>query len=259
MNVCKQDMSEIPEDHPRYDSLMTRERVVEGVRIGITSPQGLVAQGRGESFDYLLGECTSESASCAETVAVAMLLLARRAVISVNGNTAALVPDGLVALSEVTGAPLEVNLFHRSETRVGKIIAHLRSHGAFDVLGGKGDARIDVSHDRAVVDNNGIYAADVVLVPLEDGDRCQALVNMGKSVIAIDLNPLSRTSRTASVTIVDNVTRAIDNMVVLARDMDCTDEDLLRRSIASFNNEDVLSSALELIRERLITISGEIG
>ncbi|MCD4703288.1 MAG: phosphopantothenate/pantothenate synthetase [Methanosarcinaceae archaeon] len=251
-------MSEIPEDHPRYDSLITRERIVEGVRIGITSPQGLVAQGRGESFDYLLGECTSESASCAEKVAVAMLLLARRPVISVNGNTAALVPDGLVALSEVTGASLEVNLFHRSETRVGKIIDHLRSHGATDVLGGKGDARIDVNHDRAVVDGAGIYAADVVLVPLEDGDRCQALVHMGKSVIAIDLNPLSRTSRTASVTIVDNVTRAIDNMVELALDMDCTDKDVLRESIVSFDNEDVLSSALELIRERLLYISGGI-
>ena len=81
---------------------------------------------------------------------------------------------------------------------------------------------------------------------------------MGKSVIAIDLNPLSRTSRTASVTIVDNVTRAIDNMVELARDMDCTDKDVLRESIVSFDNEDVLSSALELIRERLLYLSGGI-
>lgn len=32
---------------------------------------------------------------------------------------------------------------------------------------------------------------------------------MGKKVIAIDLNPLSRTARTATLTIVDEVTRAL--------------------------------------------------
>ena len=41
-----------------------------------------------------------------------MLLLARRPVISVNGNAAALVPGELVELSELVGAVLEVNLFH---------------------------------------------------------------------------------------------------------------------------------------------------
>ena len=51
-------------------------------------------------------------------------------------------------------------------------------------------------------------AADVVLVPLEDGDRCEALVAMGKTVLVVDLNPLSRTARTATVTIVDEVGRA---------------------------------------------------
>ena len=58
----------------------------------------------------------------------------------------------------------------------------------------------------------GIFSADVVLVPLEDGDRCQALVNMGKTVIAIDLNPLSRTARSATITIVDELTRALPHI-----------------------------------------------
>lgn len=49
----------------------------------------------------------------------------------------------------------------------------------------------------------------MVLVPLEDGDRTEALRRMGKTVIAIDLNPLSRTSRAANITIVDNVIRAV--------------------------------------------------
>ena len=51
---------------------------------------------------------------------------------------------------------------------------------------------------------------------LEDGDRCEALVAMGKEVIVVDLNPLSRTSTTASVTIVDEVKRAMERMVIMA-------------------------------------------
>ena len=50
----------------------------------------------------------------------------------------------------------------------------------------------------------------MVLVPLEDGDRCEALVAMGKTVLVVDLNPLSRTARTASVTIVDEVGRVAE-------------------------------------------------
>ena len=48
----------------------------------------------------------------------------------------------------------------------------------------------------------------MILVPLEDGDRCEALISLGKLVCVIDLNPLSRTARMASVTIVDEVSRA---------------------------------------------------
>ena len=47
-------------------------------------------------------------------------------------------------------------------------------------------------------------------MPLEDGDRTTALRKAGKKVITFDLNPLSRTSQTADITIVDNVTRAVD-------------------------------------------------
>ena len=55
----------------------------------------------------------------------------------------------------------------------------------------------------------GIGEADVVLVPLEDGDRCQALKAMGKTVVTVDLNPLSRTAKAADVTVVDELTRAL--------------------------------------------------
>ena len=53
----------------------------------------------------------------------------------------------------------------------------------------------------------------MVLVPLEDGDRCEALVAAGKQVLAIDLNPLSRTSMMATVTIVDEVSRASSKLL----------------------------------------------
>ena len=92
-------MTDIPEDHPRYRSLVTRELLVKGVKDGITSMQGLIAQGRGEAFDYLIGERTIPSAENAERAAVAMMLLAKKPVISVNGNAAALVSGELCELS----------------------------------------------------------------------------------------------------------------------------------------------------------------
>ncbi|MDD4748785.1 MAG: phosphopantothenate/pantothenate synthetase family protein, partial [Methanosarcinaceae archaeon] len=115
-------MTEIPQDHPRYESLLAREKLVEGVKKGLTSLQGLISQGRGESFDYLIGERSSNSALYAERAAVAALLLAENPVISVNGNAVALAPEKLVALADLSGAKLEVNLFHRTERRVHLII-----------------------------------------------------------------------------------------------------------------------------------------
>ncbi len=252
-------MTEIPRDHPRYDSLITREKIVEGVNMGITSKQGLVAQGRGEAFDYIIGEKTIESAAIAERAAVAHILLAENPIISVNGNTAALVPDLMVSLADATGARLEVNLFHRSDARVHKITEHLKAHGAGVVLGGKGDKRLDLSHDRAIVDDEGIFSADVVLVPLEDGDRCQKLVEMGKTVIAIDLNPLSRTSLTSTVTIVDNVTRALNNMVQFTEDMKGGSKDSLQAVIDAYDNDRVLSDALYSMQEHLKNKAEEKG
>jgi len=204
---------EIPKDHPRRKSLETRERLAELSREGIVSITGLIAHGRGEAFDYLLGEKTVKEAAVAEEVAVAYLLEAKNPVISVNGNVAALCAQEIVRLAKSLPAKIEVNLFHRSNERVEKVCAYLERAGATHVLGRKPDARLEgISSDRALCTREGIYTADVVLVPLEDGDRAEALVRAGKVVIAIDLNPLSRTSRTATISIVDEVTRAISNM-----------------------------------------------
>lgn len=80
----------IPRSHPRYRSLVTREALVAAQREGIVVPEGLIAHGRGEAWDYLLGEETSAPALVAEKAAAAFLVTAKRPVISVNGNAAAL-------------------------------------------------------------------------------------------------------------------------------------------------------------------------
>ncbi|AKB27670.1 Phosphopantothenate synthetase, archaeal [Methanosarcina siciliae T4/M] len=251
-------MTDIPQDHPRYESLLAREKVAAGVKMGITSIQGLIAQGRGESFDYLIGERSTESALNAERAAAAALLLAKNPVISVNGNVAALAPEKVVSLADITDAKIEVNLFHRTETRVHLIIEQLKANGASEVLGKNPDASLELSHARRLVESRGIYSADVVLVPLEDGDRCEKLVEMGKTVITIDLNPLSRTSRTATISIVDNLTRALENMTELAREMKKERKEELVKLITTYENKKALSGAISEIQEHLKTLSAEI-
>ncbi|MDD1653924.1 MAG: phosphopantothenate/pantothenate synthetase, partial [Methanomicrobiales archaeon] len=208
----------IPADHPRFRSLEVRERLAWFAREGIVSPEGLAAHGRGEAFDYLLGEKTPESALLAERTAAALLLLARHPVISVNGNTAALAAREIRGLQKITRSRVEVNLFHRTPERLEKVTRLLEGHGV-EVLEGEVERLIPVPHDRGWSHRDGAAAADVILVPLEDGDRTEALVSMGKKVIAIDLNPLSRTARAATLTIVDEVTRAIPGITRAAGDL----------------------------------------
>ena len=245
-------MTEIPKDHPRYLSLMTRELIIQGVEKGITGIAGLIAQGRGEAFDYLLSERTIPSASEAERTAAAALLLAKGPVISVNGNTAALVPEELVRLSTMLGAPLEVNLFYRTQERVRKIIEYLVSYGAQDVLGARPDCNIaGLSSERGHVCKQGIFLADVVFVPLEDGDRCEALGRMGKTVIVVDLNPLSRTAQSASVCIVDNIIRAMPNIIELVDGMKGMSTGYLQEIVDGFDNRQNLDDALGSIYKNL--------
>ncbi|AEA47272.1 4-phosphopantoate--beta-alanine ligase [Archaeoglobus veneficus] len=246
----------IPPSHPRYESLMTREKLVEGFRAGIVVPEGLIAHGRGEAFDYILGETSRDFAIEAAKVAAAMMLAARRPVISVNGNAAALAAEKLAELSRVTGAPLEVNLFHWSRERADRIKKWLERFDC-EVLA-EGDAEIEgIEHCRRIVDSRGILVADVVLVALEDGDRCEVLRRVGKKVIAIDLNPLSRTAQMADVTVVDNVTRAIPNIVKFAREMKELSREELEEIFKGYDNGKILKRALEAIREYLTSKSLE--
>jgi 4-phosphopantoate---beta-alanine ligase len=239
----------IPSDHPRAKSLYTREMLVNGFRRGLVVPEGLIAHGRGEAYDYLLGERTTETAQRAIKAAAAILLLSNRPVISVNGNTAALCPNTVVELAKVTGATIEVNIFYRIKERERAIEAELEMHDAKKVLGvgSKASARIpELQSERRHVDPDGIYTADTVLVPLEDGDRTEALVKMNKTVITIDLNPLSRTSRAANITIVDNVVRAMPVLVEAASKLRGTKS--LRKIADDFNNRKNLRESIKIIK-----------
>ena len=239
----------IPKTHPRYQSLTIRDRIVKGVKLGITSLHGLAAHGRGEAFDYLLGEKTHDFAKQSIEAAVAMLVLAKHPVISVNGNSAALAAKELVVLSKLLNGPLEVNLFHASKAREKKIADYLKKHGATNVLLPEKNTAIPfLDSNRKFVNKNGIFKADVVFAPLEDGDRTEALIKNGKKVITIDLNPLSRTAQKATITIVDNITRAMPLLIKSIKVYQKYDEKRLENILNKYNNVKILSQALLKIK-----------
>jgi len=245
-------MKEIPRSHPRYFSLVTREKISQAMKDGLVHETGLIAHGRGEAFDYLLGETTIAEADAAERVAAAALLYAKNPMISVNGNVAALAADECIGLANVVPAKLEVNLFHRTDKRMKRVSSELLKRGAKKVYGLRADAKIPgLDHDRALCDSDGIFGADVVFVPLEDGDRCQALRDIGKTVIAVDLNPLSRTSRTANVTIVDNVIRAIPRIEKWVKELKSSDRKHLESIVKTWDNKKNLYEVLSFISKRL--------
>jgi len=246
--------TQIPPGHPRAESLRVRERLIRHYRNGIVAEAGLFAHGRGEAFDYLLGEKTTNNALKAIEAAAAALLTAKHPVISVNGNAAALAAKDIVKLAGLTKAKIEVNLFYRSAERELAIKKLLERAGAKQVLGvgEAASARIaEIGSERRRVDPRGILAADVVLVPLEDGDRTEALVKMGKKVIAVDLNPLSRTAQFATITIVDNIVRAMPTLVKTAQKLKKENKSKLEGILADFNNRKNLGEAMKLINQRL--------
>ncbi|MEM2507991.1 MAG: phosphopantothenate/pantothenate synthetase family protein, partial [Candidatus Hadarchaeales archaeon] len=110
---------------------------------------------------------------------------------------------------------------------------------------------------RRVVDRRGIYSADVVFVPLEDGDRTEALRRMGKCVIAVDLNPLSRTAVAANITIVDNIVRAAPLLILEVKKLRHMSSRRLEKIVREFDNKENLKEAYMHIKKRLMKISGQ--
>ena len=255
-------MTVIPKSHPRAKSLFIREKLVSGFDKGLVAKEGLLAQGRGEAFDYLLGEKTGKGAKQAIKAAAAQLLLAQNPVISVNGNIAALCPKEIVKLSKQVKAKLEVNLFYTNNKRKRAIVNILKNNGAKEVLGtnpSQSTRLSGIDSNRRIVDRNGIFSGDVIVVPLEDGDRTNALRKAGKIVITFDLNPLSRTAETANITIVDNVTRAIDLLIIECKKLSKRNEKGLEKIIQNFDNKQNIKTSIIEIKNNLTKRGNKIA
>ena len=244
----------IPKTHPRFESLMIRQRLVTGFDMGIVAKEGLLAHGRGEAFDYILGEKTRGFALAAIKAAAAHLLMAKAPVVSINGNVAALCPQEMVNLAASIDATLEVNLFYDSIYRRRAIADVLYEYGATKVLGADTTRHVRLPHiesARSLVDKDGIATADVVVVPLEDGDRTIALKKAGKIVVTFDLNPMSRTAIDADITIVDNVVRASRVLATECNKIKDKKNSELRRIIKNFDNAANLAQSVKYIRDAL--------
>ncbi|MCS5533776.1 MAG: phosphopantothenate/pantothenate synthetase [Candidatus Poseidoniaceae archaeon] len=237
--------------HPRYQSLLMRHRLEMAAKAGMLADSALIAHGRGEAYDYLLGEKTIPSAHDATMEALAHLQNANSAVISLNGNTIALAGTELMQLASHLNIPVEVNIFYRTPERMSALLSHLykiKNDNDLDVeiLGENPDAKIPgLEGPRANCCEKGIYDSDVILVPLEDGDRCEALVAMGKTVLVIDLNPLSRSARMGSVTIVDELLRVANNLLTGAM------QEIIRTPRPNYDNNQHLQAAIDHITSTL--------
>ena len=252
---------EIPKDHPRYHSLVTRGRIIEGMHKRIVAEAGLLAAGRGEAFDYLLGEETPQFALEQERLAVIHLLLAKKPVISVNGNVAVLCPEEIIKLGKLVNAPLEINLFYRTRERELALETAMTEAGADRLLGVDPERQTtikEISHQRRIVDVDGIAISDCVFVPLEDGDRTQALVKLKKEVITVDLNPLSRTSVAASVSITNNINRAVSEMIHIGQELKKLSREELLVEQSKLNNKELLKTALMYMSDRLKRLAIEM-
>jgi 4-phosphopantoate--beta-alanine ligase len=254
-------MAEIPESHPRKKSLLSRQRIVDATKNGLLADSAMIAHGRGEAFDYLLGEKTSNSARLAIKESASRLIKSDNQVISVNGNTVVLAGKSLIRVAAVLNCPIEVNIYYRTEERMSKLNSFLEKQKeivsqeknpdnwigdwnnavkSVKILGKKGDGRIQgLEGPRSICSSQGIEKADVILVPLEDGDRCEALVNLGKQVLVVDLNPLSRTAKMATITIVDEISRAAELLLEYVINKE--------EKSAEWNNQSVLNDALRII------------
>jgi 4-phosphopantoate--beta-alanine ligase len=168
----------------------------------------------------------------------------------------------IVKLAQAVDAKIEVNLFYRSVRRELAIKKLLEKAGANEILGFRQETSAiipELNSERRHVDPQGILVSDVVLVPLEDGDRTEALVRMGKNVIAIDLNPLSRTAQRATITIVDNIVRAVPKLVKISEELKKQSIKSLQSILRNFDNRKILAQSITIIEENLSRIAEESG
>ncbi|RAP51705.1 MAG: hypothetical protein BZ133_02460 [Methanosphaera sp. SHI613] len=240
-------------DHPRYESLLLRDKIVKAHKNGILADSGMIAHGRGETYDYLIGEKTTENSHNTIKVAAAYFLLAKNPVLSVNGNTTALVAEDVAELSKLLDIPVEINLYYRTDERVRNIEKVYRDLGVKEILGTNDDEFIDTPNlngPRSPVSIDGISKSDLIFIPLEDGDRAEALHDLGKTIISVDLNPLSRTAVTSTLTIVDNIVRAMPLLIKYIKELEDYSKDDLTKMINNFDNKVNLDNSIRDILKR---------
>lgn len=240
-------------DHPRYQSLVYRDKIVKAHQNGILADSGMIAHGRGETFDYLIGEKTTPNSQNTIDIASCYFLTSKKPVLSVNGNTTALVSEDVAQLSKLLDIPVEINLYYRTPERITKIEEVYRKLGVKEILGTDEDDFIDtpdLNGPRSPVSIDGIKKADLVFIPLEDGDRAEKLAKLDKNIINVDLNPLSRTAQTSTVTIVDNIVRAMPALIKSVNENMNNDKKELTEKINKFNNKENLNNAIHDIIKR---------
>jgi 4-phosphopantoate--beta-alanine ligase len=243
----------INKDHPRYQSLLYREKIVEAHKNGILADSGMIAHGRGETFDYLIGEKTTDNSKNTIKVAACYFLTRKRPVLSVNGNTTALVSEDIAELSKILDIPVEINLYYRTPERIKNIEAVYKKLGVKEILGTDDDDFIDtpdLNGPRSPVSIEGINKADLIFIPLEDGDRAEKLAALEKDIVNVDLNPLSRTAITSTVTIVDNIVSVMPLLIDYVKKYSECDKEFLQEKIDNFNNRNNLDIAIQDILKR---------
>jgi 4-phosphopantoate--beta-alanine ligase len=107
-----------------------------------------------------------------------------------------------------------------------------------------------VGSERRKIDPRGIAKADLVFVPLEDGDRTEGLKAMDVRVITVDLNPLSRTARKADITIVDNLVRCMPLLAEKVREL-APQSSRRNGAFPSYDNGAQLKRMVDYISARL--------
>ena len=79
---------------------------------------------------------------------------------------------------------------------------------------------------------------------LKMDDRTSALKAAGKTIIAIDLNPLSRTAQDADITIVDNLTRSTRMLAIQYKLLSGRSKPALKKILDGFDNNACLASGI---------------
>ena len=148
---------------------------------------------------------------------------------------------------------MEINLYYRTDERVKRIEEVYKKLGVKEILGTNDDEFIDTPNlngPRSPVSIDGISKSDLIFIPLEDGDRAEALYNLGKTIISVDLNPLSRTAQTSTVTIVDNIVRAMPLLIKYVEEFEDYGSDELTKMINNFDNKVNLDNSIRDILNR---------